>query len=204
MRTRQLATTRPLVLIIAVAVMVLNCSCTKGPNGLSADTYKGIQKTLSAMRRANEYRDSGVLLFEPRFLELEAQADSIVTRNDADERAASIVRECVEGFRLYRKSQDIYLDYLENRQALPKAPKALTGLAATLARSRRLKQESDDFSEKKMMDDARENVDACLVTLGGYLQTAARRPSKKGRVFPEAMDATIARLESVAILTHLT
>jgi hypothetical protein len=169
-KTRRISTTHQSVLMIAAAVIALNCSCTKGPKGLSADTYGGIQKALSAMRRANEYRDSGVLLFEPRFLEVESEADSIVTHNDADSSAAFMARNCVEGFRLYRKSQDIYLEYLENRQPLPKAPKkALTGLPASLGRSRRLQQESADFSEKKLMDDARANVEACLVTLGGYL-----------------------------------
>ena len=170
MKTRRIATTHQSVLMIAAAVMALNCSCTKGPKGLSADTYGGIQKALSAMRRANEYRDSGVLLFEPRLLEAEREVDSIVTNNDADSAAADMARICVKSFPLYRKSQDIYLEYLEHRQSLRKAPKqALTGLAASLERSRRLQQESADFSEKKMMNDARENVDACLVTLGGYL-----------------------------------
>jgi hypothetical protein len=88
------------------------------------------------MRRANEYRDAGVLLFEPRLLDAEREADSIAKNSTADSRAASIARICIEDFRLYRKSLN-----LANR----------------------------GYLAREGMDDARANVDACLVTLGGYL-----------------------------------
>lgn len=144
---------------VAIAVIALTCSCTKGPHGLSADTYKGIQQTLSAMRRANEYRDSGTMLFEPRFLELEREADGIVVNNSADSSAASIARSCVKGLQIYRKSRDIYAAYLERREPLPKVP----NWAAAEARKHA------DLTEKQMVDDARANVEGCIVTLGGYL-----------------------------------
>jgi hypothetical protein len=158
-------------LVIAGTVIAFNCSCARGPKGLSNNGYISVQKALSAMRRANEYRDAGVLLFEPRLLEAERKADAIVINNSADDGAAELARICVkDSFPLYRKAREQYLDYLENRSPSPSAERAgLQGWAAAREHARVSLWKQDDYTRKKTFDDAGQLLDGCLVTLGGYM-----------------------------------
>lgn len=155
MKNRALAAIRPAVLMIAPALTAL-CSCTKGPHGLSVDTYDGVQKAVSALRRANEYRDSGAPLFEPRLLEAERAAGEIVTPQAysavtaaANASAASVARSCVRDLRFYRETRNILLDRSPSLNAHEGA--------------------LDAFNDRKTLDDARHTVDRCIVTLGAYL-----------------------------------
>jgi hypothetical protein len=157
-KTGVIATTQLAVLIFAAALIAL-CSCTKGPHGLSADTYEGVRKTVLALRRANEYRDSGVLLFEPRLLEAERAADDIVApaahsavTTASNTSAAVIARSCVKDLRLYREVQTLHLDYLERPPSRNAQQRAL-----------------DEYKDQKLLSDVRQTVDGCIATLSGYL-----------------------------------
>ena len=52
-------------------------ACTCGPKGLSRPTYLATKKAVGAIERANEYRDDGALLYEPRFLDVERAVDEL-------------------------------------------------------------------------------------------------------------------------------
>jgi len=145
---------RVLGVCIIIAVLGSSIACTRGPKGLSRSAYLAAEKTVSAIKRANEYRDAGVLLFEPRFLEAEREADGMMAlRNNAsDSAAADIARSCVKDLTLYREIQTIHLNYL-NRPPSPNFhQKAL-----------------DDYDDQQMVGDAREAIDGCIATLSGYM-----------------------------------
>ena len=158
MKTEAIATTHSAILIIATAIIAL-CSCTKGPKGLSADTYEGVRRTVSALRRANEYRDSGALLFEPRLLEAEKEADDIATPRvysvvtaASNTSAAMVARSCVKDLQLYRKAQALHLDYLDRTPSPNVHQRTL-----------------DEYNDQQLVSGARQTIDACIATLGGYL-----------------------------------
>lgn len=158
MKTGAIATTYLAVLMTAAAIVAL-CSCTKGPKGLSADTYEGVRRTVAALRRANEYRDSGALLFEPRLLEAEKEADGIVTPHTYSEithanntAAAEIARSCVKALQLYRQTRSLHLDYLDR----PPSPN-------------KYQRNLDEYTEQEGVANVTQAVDGCIVTLGGYL-----------------------------------
>jgi hypothetical protein len=167
-KTSAIATTHPAILMIAAAVIALCCSCTKGPEGLSPETYAGLEKTIDAMRRANEYRDSGVLLFEPRFLELERAVDDIalpdvhsVVTEARDDSAKSIARSCVQILKTYRS-------YLLDLAPRP----GDTGFDLHGSKDLALRQRAEDAylqEYTKQVNEMRQDLDRCVVTLRGYL-----------------------------------
>jgi hypothetical protein len=166
MITRAIATTQPAVVLIIAAAAIGICSCTKGPKGLSNDTYAGVKKTVAAMRRANEYRDSGVLLFEPRFLDLERAVDGIATprayseiTTASDLSAAEIARSCVHILRSYRQMLDLAPSSGDTGILGP-------GIRGTL-RQEAVRAHLEEYQEH--LTGMRKSLDDCVIQLGGYL-----------------------------------
>lgn len=147
-----------------IAAVIALCSCSKGPQGLSADTCEAVRKAVPALRRANEYRDSGTLLFEPRLLEAEREANGIMSaqKNASDASAAGIAKSCIEDLRLYRESQTLHLDYL-NRPPLPHVKDKATNDYNVH------KKALEDYEEQEMVNNARQNLDSCIAALAKYL-----------------------------------
>jgi hypothetical protein len=60
---------------------------------------------LAALQRTNEYRDAGVLIYEPRFLDVERTIDELKTSGSRteDETVASIAESCAGELKSYRQ-----------------------------------------------------------------------------------------------------
>jgi hypothetical protein len=70
------------------------------------------------LQRAYEYRDAGVIIFEPRMLDAERALDDVRAagfKNAMDTSAGLIFRGSVESLRLYRKNLESLID-LQNEQ----------------------------------------------------------------------------------------
>ncbi len=166
MNRKAVAKTYCTALLVPLSLISL-CSCTKGPKGLSAETYEGVKQTVAAMRRANEYRDSGTLLFEPRFLDLERAVDGIATPHvysditaASNTSATTIARSCVDLLRTYRRMLDLAPAPGDTGfGALPGATEALRRRAA----SAHLEEYIGN------LNGLRKSLDDCVIELNGYL-----------------------------------
>jgi hypothetical protein len=146
--------------MIATVVFVL-CSCTKGPKGLSAEAYEAAKGTVAAMRRANEYRDSGGLLFEPRFLDLERAADGIAAsrKSASDDSAAGMARACVDILRSYRGMLDL-------APSPGDTGKSGAGIRGPL-RQEAIRANLEEYMEH--LTEMKKSLDDCVVQFGAYL-----------------------------------
>lgn len=92
---------------LALVLLVACGSHTRGPNRLSVTVYEALEKAVAAFERADEYRDAGVLLYEPRFLDAEKAADAVRDApgdQPADVSAALNAHSCVLALYTYRLS----------------------------------------------------------------------------------------------------
>ena len=96
-------------MILAALALV---SCTRGPKGLSRSEFPAVEKGLAAVQRAFEYRDAGVLIFEPRMLDTERALDEAraASSNNQDGVAVSIFESTVQLISTYRRYQEMLRD----------------------------------------------------------------------------------------------
>ncbi len=92
------------------------CSSTKGPRHNSVQEWEALQRAVPAYERAAEYKDAGVALFEPRYLDLEKARDEVNqaayrgSTSDvelADTQASSDFATCVSKLQIYRIDREI-------------------------------------------------------------------------------------------------
>jgi len=83
---------------VATLMFALGLSCGRGPQRLSRDTYSALERAIGAMERANEYRDAGVLLLEPRLLDAEKAVADIPDRMVSQE-----IGRCLTELNTYRQ-----------------------------------------------------------------------------------------------------
>jgi hypothetical protein len=95
---------------VSLLALLICASCTRGPKGLSRATYAATEKAIAAIQRANECRDDGLLIFEPRFLEAEKAVDDAraTATNFHDTLVVDHMRGWVESTKLYRRVLDSY------------------------------------------------------------------------------------------------
>jgi hypothetical protein len=98
------------LIAVGLAVALWAIACTRGPKGLSRPTYVATEKAVAALKRANEYRDAGAQLYEPRFLDVEKATDELVASatKPADTLVATIAGTCAIELKSYRGILDSY------------------------------------------------------------------------------------------------
>ena len=110
------------------------------------------------MRRANEYRDAGNLLFEPRFLDAEKALDAgrRNIHNSADESAFLLLDACLEDLTNYRRSAADAIDSADGVKDLDGKPKA---------RRMQITQELRALTEK-----VGKEIDGCIADADSFIR----------------------------------
>lgn len=118
--------------LVAVSLLLVSaCSPQrKGPKHISSPVYDALEKATATVARANEYRDAGILLYEPRFLEAEKAVDEVsrqvhdsqLTGTDAltEVQVSTICYRCVSALKWYRLANE-HLGYIDNPPLHPDA-----------------------------------------------------------------------------------
>lgn len=127
-------------------------ACSQGPKGLGRPAFEATEKAAAAMQRANEYRDAGTLLYEPRFLDLEKAVDELkASATKPQEKAvAEIAVACAGDLRNYRENLDLLVQV--SRQAPSPGRSKLTKDANAL--------------HKRLAA----NIDSCISEVRSHLQ----------------------------------
>jgi hypothetical protein len=120
---------------------------------LSYPTYAGTEKAIAALNRANEYRDAGALLYEPRFLDVEKATEELAASatKPADTLVATIANTCVVELKSYREILDNYGVLLAKNHRSPALDK--------------LVKETVALRDKRAVE-----TDACIAKMQSYLQ----------------------------------
>jgi hypothetical protein len=131
--------------LMAVGLLALlgSTACTRGPKGLSRATYESTQSAVAAIQRANEYRDAGTLLFEPRFLEAEKAIDDVASTQKNFSDSAAVMQ-----MRVWLTSMKQYRDILDKYEAVLEDP----ALKARVGEWSRLRQESAANLDKSLQE----------------------------------------------------
>jgi hypothetical protein len=134
---------------VALAFALLPTACTRGPKGLSPSSYAATEKVVAALERCFEYRDAGILLYEPRFLDAEKAIDDLRATEPTDLSLNEIAHTAAEALKTYRDNRD---------------------------RLYRLQAENDSPRFEKLIKDAMDSrneiagvVDSCISELRRYL-----------------------------------
>jgi hypothetical protein len=114
------------LLFLSLFLLVLfSCSSgTRGPKGLSRETYAATEKAVAAIQRANECRDDGLLIFEQRFLEAEKAVDNAIAtgKNPHDTMVGIHMHNWVESMKLYRHIMDRYVSAMADPDLKRRVP----------------------------------------------------------------------------------
>jgi hypothetical protein len=90
------------VLVALVGLLTL-AACGVGPKGVGKSEYAAISKAFNALKRANDYRDAGSLIYEPRFLDAEKAVEELESTASMDGAvtAAQTARSMLVNYRAY-------------------------------------------------------------------------------------------------------
>jgi hypothetical protein len=112
------------LLPVTILALVACPASTRGPKGLSRATYEATVNAVAAIKRTNECRDAGVLIFEPRFLEAEKAVDDVrATGNNSPDAIVGIhLHNWVESMKLYRRILDSYESALADPDLKKRVP----------------------------------------------------------------------------------
>jgi hypothetical protein len=90
---------------VALLGLAMLAGCGVGPKEVSRPEYAAILKAFNALKRANDYRDAGTLIYEPRFLDAEKAVEEL-------ESTAAGTDEAVTAGQTARSMLKNYRDYL--------------------------------------------------------------------------------------------
>src|SRR5271169_1283398 len=96
--------------VLLPILALIACDKPVDPKGLSPRVYELVVKATAALGRANERRDAGNLLYEPRYLDAKKAVDDLnetLTVNESDDEAKHLERACLETIQRYRRSLEI-------------------------------------------------------------------------------------------------
>lgn len=101
---------RPVHCVVLGGVfLMLACSHTMGPKGLSASTYAATRNAVDALERASDYRNAGASVFNPKLQAAVKAADNVYNEmgnQTADGYAVNQIRSCIEELKSYRSTFD--------------------------------------------------------------------------------------------------